>query len=86
MKLNYALMKGVYTKDTPACIVYKASWPEEKMIRCTLGTLPRVGEEQGIDKTALVLVGDFLEAECQRSRLYDPDFSTGFRKGKGNED
>ena len=84
-ELQAELLKGAYTADTPAAIVYKASWPEEKTIRCTLGTLPRLAEEQGIDRTALVLVGGFLDADYRRSRLYDPDFSTGFRKGNDNE-
>ena len=83
--LRDELLKGAYTEQTPAAIVFKASWPEEKTIRCTLGTLPRLAEEQGIDRTALVLVGGFLDADYRRSRLYDPEFSTGFRKGNDNE-
>ena len=84
--LRDELLQGAYTEETPAAVVYKASWPEEKTIRCTLGTLPRLAEEQGIDKTALVLVGDFLKSNYRRSRLYDPGFTTGFRKGNDNED
>ncbi len=84
--LKDELLKGAYTEETPAAIVYKASWPEEKTIRCTLGKLPEVAEERGIDRTALVLVGDFLESDYQRSSLYDPGFTTGFRKGNNNED
>ena len=62
-------------------IVYKASWPEEKTLRCTLGTLAECAQAAGITKTALVLVGDFLGADFDRSRLYAPDFTTGYRKG-----
>ncbi len=75
------LAGGAYTEETPAAIVYKASWPEEKTLRCTLGALARTGAEHGISKTALVLVGDFLGGGGERSKLYDPQFSTAFRKG-----
>ncbi len=81
-ELREDLLKGAYTDDTPAALVYKASWPEEKVIRCTVGTMAQLAKENGIRATALVLVGDFLDSECERSRLYDPAFTTGFRKGE----
>lgn len=80
-ELQAELLKGAYTVDTPAAIVYKASWPEEKVLRCTLGALAQTAQEAGVTKTALVLVGDFLCEGFDRSRLYAPDFTTGFRKG-----
>ena len=64
-----------------AAIVYKATWPEEKVVRCTVGTLAESGRKAGITKTALLLVGDFLGEDYERSKLYDPGFTTGFRKG-----
>ena len=76
------LLKGAYTADTPAALVYKASWPEEKTVRCTVATLAEAGRQAGISKTALVLVGDFLGKEYQRSKLYDPAFTTEFREGR----
>lgn len=77
-----ALLQGAYDCQTPAALVYKATWPEEKVVRCTLGTLARCGAEQGITKTALILVGDFLRpADYDRSKLYDPTFTTEYRKG-----
>jgi precorrin-4/cobalt-precorrin-4 C11-methyltransferase len=79
-ELTGELLKGAYTADTPAALVYKASWPEEKVVRCTLGTLAHAGQEHQITKTALVLVGDFLERPYDRSLLYHPGFSTGFRE------
>ena len=79
--LQTELLKGAYTEDTPAAIVYKASWPEEKTLRCTLGTLAAAARAEGIKKTALVLVGDFLDADFERSCLYAPDFTTGYRRG-----
>lgn len=74
------LLKGAYTEDTPAAIVYKATWPEEKVVRCTVGTLAESAEREGITKTALIMVGGFLGDSYERSRLYDPCFSTEFRK------
>lgn len=75
------LLKGAYTPNTPAAIVYKATWPEEKIVRCTVGTLAARGAEAGIRKTALVLVGDFLgQGGYERSKLYDPSFATEYRE------
>lgn len=79
-KLQAELLKGAYTESTPAAIVYKATWPEEKVVRCTVGTLAESGAREGIRKTALVLVGDFLGAAYERSKLYDPAFTTEFRE------
>ena len=76
-----ALLQGAYSEETPAALVYKASWPEEKVLRCTVGTLAQSGADAGISRTALILVGDFLDPCYERSRLYDPTFSTGYRKG-----
>lgn len=77
-----ALLKGAYTEQTPAALVYKATWPEEKVVRCTVGTLAQCGAEHHITKTALILVGEFLNAAAyERSKLYDPSFTTEFRKG-----
>ena len=80
-ELQTELMKGAYTAETPAALVYKASWPEEKLISCTVGTLAESAREHGIHRTALVLVGEFLAGSRERSRLYDPAFTTGYRKG-----
>lgn len=82
--LSAELLKGAYTPDTPAALVYKATWPEEKVVRCTVGTLAQAGREHQISKTALVLVGDFLSHSYQRSRLYHPGFTTEFRQGDGS--
>ena len=78
--LQEQLMQGGYEKDTPAAIVYKASWPEEKTFRCTVSTLAQTAKENQITKTALILVGNFLGSEYERSKLYDPGFSTEFRE------
>jgi precorrin-4/cobalt-precorrin-4 C11-methyltransferase len=61
--------------------VYKATWPEEKIVHCTVGTLAQSGAAEEIRKTALIMVGDFLSCDYARSKLYDPAFTTEFRKG-----
>ena len=82
LAVQEALLQGAYTEATPAALVYKATWPEEKVVRCTLGTLAQAGADHQITKTALILVGDFLApAGYDRSKLYDPGFTTEFRKG-----
>ena len=72
---------GTYTPETPAAVVYKASWPEQKVVRCTVGTLAGSTRANGITKTALIVVGEFLGTRYERSKLYDPTFTTEFRKG-----
>lgn len=80
-RVQTELLEGAYTETTPAALVYKATWPEEKVLRCPLGELARTGRLHSITHTALVLVGEFLGDVYDRSRLYDPSFSTGFREG-----
>ena len=81
-ELQGELIAGGYDGDTPCALAYKVSQPEEKILRMPLKHLADRGEEYGINKTALVLVGDFSGDRYEKSRLYDPEFSTGFRKGK----
>lgn len=78
------LISGGYNENTPAALVYKASWPDEKIIRADLKSLPDEAEKAGINKTALVLVGDFLadKNNYKLSKLYDEKFSHGFRQAK----
>lgn len=81
------LVAGGYTKDTPAALVYKATWPEEEAYVCTVGTLEETAKAHNITKTAIVLVGDVITHQHYRkSRLYAPDFSTEFRKAKSEEE
>lgn len=82
-ELSSQLIAGGYKKETPAAIVYKATWPEEEAYICTIETLEETAKEHGITKTALVLVGEVLtHQQYQKSRLYAPDFSTEFRQAK----
>ena len=78
--LQSELMAGGFSPDTPAAIVYKASWPEEKIVRCRLCELAEKATENNITKTALIVVGYFLGDRYERSKLYDPGFSTEFRE------
>ena len=79
-ELSAELIAGGYSADTPAAIVYKATWPDEKTFRCTVGTLAQTAAENNITQTALMVIGDCLGSEYELSRLYAPDFSTEFRK------
>jgi precorrin-4/cobalt-precorrin-4 C11-methyltransferase len=75
------LTEGGYRLDTPVAVVYKASWPEQKIVRGTLKDIARKVKDAEIDRTALTLVGDFLGDEYSLSKLYDKSFTTGFRCG-----
>lgn len=82
-KLSEELMKGGYPGDTPAAIVYKATWPDEKVVRCTVAALKETADREGIHKTALIVVGNTVaQTGYERSKLYDPAFTTGFRVGR----
>ena len=81
-ELSGRLIEGGYSADTPAAIVYKASWEDEKVCRCTVGSLAETAAKNGIEKTALITVGNFLGNDYELSRLYDASFKTGFRKAK----
>jgi len=74
-----ALLEGGYPSDTPAAVVYKASWPEQKVLRGTIATIAAQAEAENIRNTALILVGRFLGDDYELSKLYDASFSHGFR-------
>ena len=80
-ELSRRLIEGGYREDTPAAIVYKATWDDEKKFIYTVGTLAQTAKENDITKTALMIIGDVVGASgYDRSRLYDPAFTTEFRK------
>lgn len=78
--LSERLMAGGYGAKTPAAIVYKATWPEERVFYATVGSLARVARENDVKKTALILVGEFLGDSYERSKLYHPAFTHEFRE------
>ena len=81
-KLQSELLAGGYAADTPVAVVYKATWPEEKIFRCTVGTLHRTVTENGLTKTSLIIVGNCMGDRYLRSLLYDPGFTTEFREAE----
>ena len=70
-----------YGWDTPAAVVCRASWEDEKIVRGTLKDIAGKVEQAGITRTALIAVGGFLGDDYELSKLYDSAFTHGFRKG-----
>ena len=81
-ELSAELIRGGYKPDTPAAIVYKASWADQKVCRCTVKDLAQTAADNGITKTALICVGYFLGNDYSLSKLYDKSFETEFRKAE----
>ncbi len=77
------LLEGGYNHETEVVVIERATWPEQRIVRGTVSTIAKIVKDQGIKKTALIYVGDALKASRvamdKHSRLYDPDFSHGFR-------
>ncbi len=84
-ELSQKLIAGGYDEDSPAAIVYKATWEDEKVVRTTVKNIAAAAKENGINKMALIMVGGFLGNEYERSKLYDPTFTHLFREGTDNE-
>lgn len=85
-ELSRRLIAGGYEKDTPCAIVYKATWPDEQKYYCTVESLPKVAAEHGITRIAVVLVGNAIaQSGYAKSRLYAPEFETGYRKAKSED-
>ena len=84
-KLQKDLIEGGYPEDTPAAIVYKATWPEERIFRCQLKDLHETVTGNGLTKTSLIIVGGCMGEEYMRSLLYHPHFTTEFRQGTPEE-
>lgn len=80
-KLQAELLAGGYSAGTPAAVVYKATWPDERIFHCTVETLAQTIADNALTKTALIIVGGCLGTEYLRSKLYDPSFTTEYRKG-----
>lgn len=79
-ELSKRLIQGGYAPDSPAAIVYKATWPDERVVRTTVAELEQAAEANGIRKMALITVGGFLGKDYERSKLYDPGFTHEFRE------
>lgn len=89
-KVRAELIAGGCDPHTPAAIVYRASWPDEKVVRCDVDGLPKAAAREGLDRQAIVVVGEVLAARAgqggaERSKLYDPAFSHGYRAASVQE-
>lgn len=83
-ELQEELIKGGYNEDTPAAVCVKVSWDDEKIFRCTVGTIAETTKKNEIKKTCIYIIGDSINPkEYDKSRLYAADFSTEYRKAKG---
>ncbi|MFL6337977.1 MAG: precorrin-4 C(11)-methyltransferase [Nitrososphaeraceae archaeon] len=79
------LKGGIYTKETPAAVVYRATWEDQKIIKGTLGNIVNKTKESKIIKTALIIVGDVLApTSYEFSKVYDAGFTHGYRRAKKN--
>ncbi|HEX2557296.1 MAG TPA: SAM-dependent methyltransferase, partial [Nitrososphaera sp.] len=75
------LKGGVYTEKTPAAVVYRATWEDEKIIKGTLADIAKKTREAKIIKTALIIVGEVISpAKYEYSKVYDAGFTHGYRK------
>ena len=79
-QLQDDLLAGGYSGSTPVAIVYKATFPDEKILRCTVKTLHDTVTKNGLTKTSLIIVGDCMGDKYLRSMLYNPSFSTEYRE------
>lgn len=76
---------GGYKKSTPVAVIYRASWPDQKIVRGTLGDIAGKVREAGITRTAIVIIGDVVSpTEYEYSRLYDKEFGHGYRKARSD--
>ena len=79
-RLQADLLAGGYPGNTPVAVVYKATWPEERIFRCTVETLHQTVTENGLTKTSLIIVGNCMGDQYLRSMLYHPTFTTEYRE------
>lgn len=79
-KVVTKLVDGGYPIETPVAVVYKATWEDEKVIKGTLKNIADLVKENNINKTALIMVGNFLGDQYYNSKLYAKDFKHEYRK------
>lgn len=82
-KLVKEAAEGGYKKSTPVAVVYRASWDDQKIIKGTLSDIVKKVQDERITRTAIVIIGDVIEPKSyEYSKLYDKEFSHGYRKAK----
>ena len=79
-RLQADLLAGGYPGNTPVAVVYKATWPEERIFRCTVESLHQTVTANGLTKTSLIVVGNCMGDKYLRSLLYHPSFTTEYRE------
>lgn len=79
------LKEGAYTDETPMAVVYRASWEDQIILRGTLTDMEEKVTQRGINRQAMIVVGPVLASEYELSKLYDREFSHGFRRGSDPE-
>ncbi len=81
--LTKKAIEGGYKKSTPVAVVYRASWPDQKIIVGTLKDITKKVQSEKITRTAIVIIGDVIKPKSYEfSKLYDKSFSHGYRKAK----
>jgi precorrin-4/cobalt-precorrin-4 C11-methyltransferase len=80
-KVVEKLVKGYQRADVPVAVVYKATWPEQKIVVGTLADIAEKVKQENIKNFSQILVGDFIEGAYERSLLYHPEFTHAFREG-----
>ena len=79
------LLEGGYASTTPVAIVYRATWPDEKVVEGCLNNIAARIEEAGIGRQAMILVGQALSRNGALSRLYADEFGHGYREAGVND-
>lgn len=75
-----------YSEDTPVAVVKKASWNDQLVVKGTLNDIASKVKEAGIEKTAIIVVGNVLDpGDITPSKLYDAEFTHEYRKGRKNK-
>ncbi|WP_100331253.1 precorrin-4 C(11)-methyltransferase [Bacillus xiapuensis] len=84
-KVMKELIGAGWAPETPAAVIYKATWPDEKIVRTTIGKLDEDMRANSIRKQAMILAGWALDPDIHeknfRSKLYDKEFTHGYRRG-----
>ena len=82
-KLVKEAIQGGYKKTTPVAVIYRASWDDQKIIKGTLSDIVKKVQDQKITRTAIVIISNVIAPESyEYSKLYDKEFSHGYRKAK----
>lgn len=79
-QLQQELLEGGYPGSTPVAVIFKASWPDERIFRCTVDTLHKTVSENNLTRTSLIIVGDCMGMDYDKSLLYAPEYERPFHE------